>query len=135
MDPQCPLLIVRGGASDESVKTEVPSHTRCDTIKTPPWLRIISTGTEHRSNLCCPSPAMVTFPYAWNIFERNQKQYIINQSVFCFTQFPESKFHMKVYVEISINLFKFGHKPFKAPTCNVLCWIFALDFIVLTQRR
>jgi hypothetical protein len=51
----------QSGPSDETGKTEVPSHSRCGTIKIPPCSKALSA--EHRPKFCSPSPAMVTSSY------------------------------------------------------------------------
>jgi hypothetical protein len=76
IDPPHPLVcrkkrLNRGGLSDETEKTEAPSHSRCGTIKIPPCSKALSA--EHKPKFCSPSPAMVTSPYKCKILERDVK--------------------------------------------------------------
>jgi hypothetical protein len=50
-----------GGPSDETGKTEVPYHSRCDTIKIPPCSKALSA--DHRPKFCSLSPVMATSPF------------------------------------------------------------------------
>jgi hypothetical protein len=53
-----PLWDVGAGLSDETVYTEVPCRSRCDTIKIPPYSKALSA--EHRPKFAALSPVMVT---------------------------------------------------------------------------
>jgi hypothetical protein len=56
-----PLDADWGSLSDETGKTEVPSHSKCGTIKIPPCSKALIA--EHRPKFCSLSPAIVTSPY------------------------------------------------------------------------
>jgi hypothetical protein len=50
-----------GSLSDETGKTEAPCHSRCGTIKVPPYSKAM--GDEHRTKICSSSPVIVMSPY------------------------------------------------------------------------
>ena len=51
--------------------TDVPCNIRSGTLKNPPYSMAMSA--EHKSNICSPSPVLVTSLYEWKILEWDEQ--------------------------------------------------------------
>jgi hypothetical protein len=58
------------GPLDETGKTDVPCHSKCDSIKIPPCSKAMSA--ERRVKFCSPSPAMVTYHLLYRICQNTK---------------------------------------------------------------